>query len=177
MEIDFSAACGFNVERADLPGAGERIWQFPRGIEVGADGPLVQVRAAGGEPWLGRFAAETYGSPPALPDRMFAMPDGASFCVLAGGRGYIVSARDPEDWIEVDEFPITCLAFGNEIVAFGGFSGMTAYSGTDEVWSAGLCLDDLAVMTVSDGWIEFQGYEMDGTTIHGRIRITTGRSE
>lgn len=95
---------------------------------------------------------------------MFAMPDGASFCVLAGGRGYIVSARDPDDWIEVAELPITCLALDNRMVAFGGFSGMTAYSGTGEAWSAGLCLDDLAVVTVSDGWIEFRGDEIDGST-------------
>ena len=109
-EIEF--ACDYEVtplERIDRRIG--KAYAFPDGLPLDpqqemADRPIVAVRPLAGDPWVGVFYGGSYPSGDAASGRLFAWPDGHSFCVVYAGGGVVVRADDPRSTYEITADPV-----------------------------------------------------------------------
>lgn len=158
--IDLSRARKFHLESAEMSSGDDSTLRFPcAATGIGDDGPLLRVTPATGDARIGMFADAAYGTPPAVTNRVLAMPDGESFVVVAGGRGIIVNAATPAEWAEVSCFPISTGLVTDDLVIFGDFTDCCAHSGVTEAWHSGrVAWDELELRDENDGLISATGW-------------------
>lgn len=166
------------IDRSD----GVRVLGFPDAVPLDpqqevADGPIIRVRPASGEPWVGVFYGGSYGSPPAARGRLLGWPDGRSLCVVYAGGGVVVPSDAPHAAFEIEAFPITgiVVASDDKVVIFSTFTSFVAYDANGLRWHADVASDDATVTEVEDGVVVGYGF-LDGVNRHAiRLDLTTGR--
>jgi hypothetical protein len=111
-----------------------RVFSFPDAVPVDrqqelAEGPILAVVPARGEPWIGVFHRGGYGVPPAAPAHVIGWPDEKSLCVVKTGTGCLVRADDPTKTSEIEAFPITDVLVipGYDLVVFADLTDLVAY--------------------------------------------------
>jgi hypothetical protein len=114
--------------------AADRVLYYPTRAVKAVEWLMVEINPADGLPWLGLFAGE-YQSPVAMRGYI-ALPDGGRLCVVSGGRGYIVSARDPSDFVLAECFPITDARRDAEcnLVVLADFVRMSTFDRNGRSW-------------------------------------------
>jgi hypothetical protein len=149
-----------------------RALGFPGGLELDpqqelAEPPILGVRPADGEPWIGTFWGAGYGAPPPAPTQIVGMPDELSICVVKHGAAYIVRTDDPSVSLDLDLFPVCDVLSIREqrLVIFGDFIRLVAYGEHGVVWrSERLVLDDLKIVRAEGDVLHLSGSGIDSRT-------------
>jgi hypothetical protein len=145
----------------------DRALGFPGGEELDpqqelAEPPILAVRPAEGDPWIGTFWGGGYGARPAAPTQVVGMPDGVSICVVKHGSACVVRTDDPASNFEIELFPICSVLSVPEhrLVLFGDFTGLLAYKESGVAWrSASLVWDDLKIVGYEDDVLRLSGFD------------------
>jgi hypothetical protein len=157
IESQFEFLAGYEVEqleRIDRSG-GIRVLGFPNAGAVDprqemADGPIIRVHPAGGQPWVGVFHGGGYGVPPAASGRLLGWPDQVSLCVVYAGGGIVVRTDAPEETFAIESFPITSVlvAADHEVVVFSDFTSFTAYDRGGLRWRKEVATENATLLSV-----------------------------
>src|SRR5437868_4431274 len=102
IESQFEFVARYEVEqleRIERHGV-ERFLQFPGATPLHsqqelAAGPIVRVRPAESEAWVGVFRKGSYGYPTRAPNRLIGWPDERSLCVVYAGGAVVVRTDEP----------------------------------------------------------------------------------
>jgi hypothetical protein len=174
-EFDFQFVARYEViplDRIRRDSEFVRVLSFPDAIRVDtqqelADGIILGVRPAEGEPWIGIFESYDYGVPPAVaPRQVIGWPDERSLCFVGGGGACVVRTDDPERTFEVDCWPICdVLAMPDQdLVVFSDFISLIAYGPAGVLWrTRRLAWDDLKIVRAEGDTLTVSGYDPTGT--------------
>jgi hypothetical protein len=144
-----------------FPGGGELDPQQEVAEPEVAEPPIVAVRPADGDPWIGMFRGGGYGAPPAAPTQIIGMPDEVSFCVVKHGSACVVRTDDPRMNFEIDLFPVCSVLPVPEqrLVVFGDFTRLLTYGEDGVGWQTGqLAWDDLALLGYEGDVLRLSGF-------------------
>ena len=141
-----------------------------------AQAPIVEVRPAVGEPWVGILFAD---GGPNVSGTLIGWPDEESLCFFGGGGAYLVRSTEPRH--------VTLLAGGHlrgyyiaaaaQKILFAGWSELEAFDATGHLWtSPRLCVDDLEVVGVAGDVISCTGF-FGGSSGPFTVDLRTGRSD
>jgi hypothetical protein len=180
-ETDFAFAANYECEiLEELPGAGaiNRLF-FPGGCSSGgADGILVRVTPATGDPWIGTFAFGDHG--PKGVSRVLAMPDPDKLCVVAMGAGYIVSVSHPQNWAPIEATPVIAIRVipKRELVVFANLTELLAYGPEGVRWrTRRLSWDDLNLIEVTEQSIIGEYWDLPSAAIRRfGVELASGAS-
>lgn len=181
--LDFAQAYSI-CELKHLPSGKSNLrhYYYPGGLTSGGrGGPILQVFPDIGDAWIGTFASG-YFSPAALTG-YFGCPDGISILVVSGGRGIMVKADSPDEWSEVNRFPIVAvqpIPLEN-LLLVADFSKISAINTQGIFWTTEhLSWDGIRLGEVDSGrvyglawdspinqWVPFEVLLKDGSTIGG----------
>ncbi|MGH2779923.1 MAG: hypothetical protein ACRDLA_00620 [Thermoleophilaceae bacterium] len=159
------------------------VLAFPDAVPVDrqtelAEGPILAVTPASGEPWIGVFHGGEYGVPPAAPSQVIGWPDEKSLCVVKGGAGCLVRTDDPAANSEIDAFPITdVLAIPDRgLVVFADFTDLIAYDPDGVAWRSGrVALDDVKIIRAEGDTLDVAGFFGSVNRAEFTVDLRTGR--
>ena len=165
LDIDLIYPHSYEVqELREIPGVGALdaplvYLPAPKGRPE-HDGLWLRFHAASGKNWVGVFAFG-YDSPPAF-SRVVSSPNPGRACVIAKGRGFLVSADDSEQWEEIQILPVLDVRAipERQILVFANFTHLAAYGSNGLVWrSPRVCWDELKIVDVTRDTIEGTGFD------------------
>ncbi len=102
---------------------------------------------------------------PSLPHGLWSCPDPEQFCAVAGGYAYIVSANEPEQWMQVPYRPVISVhpATEQNLLIFCSFHQLWAWGRDGKAWeTAKLSWEGLRVTEIASG--KLQGFGWDVAT-------------
>jgi hypothetical protein len=143
-----------------LPG---RQFVYPAQVEEVDRGALeVLIRPpAGGSPFLATCALGFAG--PGVPTGVWACPDPAWICTVAGGYAYLIDTREPARWEQVVYRPVTGIwaLAGLDLLVFAGFHSLLAWGREGKTWQTGrLSWDGVRISAVRGETLVGLGWEM-----------------
>jgi hypothetical protein len=155
----------YKTRRIDFPSedtSPNSIYYFKDGVllQTRVDGYAVGVLPDGQEEWCGVFALD-YRSPAAA-TQVVELSESDFFCVVASGRGYVLSARDPKRVRPIPSFPITQASCCSDraVAAFADFTRITIVDRAGLMWtSPSLSWDGIRIIDVSSTTV--QGFAWD----------------
>ena len=154
------------LERIDRSG-GKRAFSYPAGTPIDpqqelAHRPILEIRPADGDPWIGVFYGGQYRHPPAARGRLLGWPDEMSLCVVWAGGADVVRSDDPRATYEIDAIhPITDVLTipDHRLVVFADFTNAAAYGADGHMWtSPRLALDELALVGAEGEILHASGF-------------------
>jgi hypothetical protein len=148
----------------ELPsGQGDAMsFYFPGGKQNGGhDGVLVKITPSkNATPWFGIFSfGETKDG---RINGIFSCPERTKLCVVAAGRGYVVSASSPPSTYEIPALPITDVrvSLENELLLFADFTKIVAIGKGGLTWkSERLSWDGVQISGVDSRYVWGQGWD------------------
>jgi hypothetical protein len=164
-DINLTFPHDYEVEvLAELPSGqdGAKTFYFPGGKESGGhDGVMAKIIPGGNDkPWFGLFSfGERKGK---RINGIFSCPERNKLCVVAAGRGYIVSANSPGSTNEVPALPITDvrLVLENGLLLFADFTKIIALGRSGLAWkSHRLSWDGVQISGVDSNCVWGQGWD------------------
>jgi hypothetical protein len=161
-----------------------KVLAFPDAVAVDrqaelAEGPILAVTPASGEPWIGVFHGGEYGVPPAAPSQVIGWPDEKSLCVVKAGAGCLVRTDDPTTNSEIDAFPITdVLAIPDrDLVVFADFTDLIAYGPDGIAWRSGrVALDEVEIIRAEGDVLHVAGFFGSVNRAEFTVNLRTGQS-
>lgn len=141
---------------------GARSFYFPGGRQNGGhDGVLVKVAPSGNDtPWFGTFS---FGEPQGVKiNSVFSCPERDKLCVVAAGRGYIVSANSPAKTYEIPALPITDVRVVLEkgLLLFADFTKIVAIGKGGLAWKSGrLSWDGVQISGINSSYVWGKGWD------------------
>jgi hypothetical protein len=141
-----------------------------------ADRPIVLVRPAREESWVGVFYGGGYNYPAGAHGRLIGWPDEVSFCVVYAGGATVVRTDAPKEAFEIETFPITgvLVAPAHGLVVFSDFTSFTAYDRTGLRWRVEVASDEATLSHVEDEALAGTGF-VAGTKQPVRVDLATGK--
>jgi hypothetical protein len=153
LVIDFSFAHTWEAEVLAsrpliLPA---RQFVYPVQVEEVEQGALeIMVRPAGGaRPFLATCALGFAG--PGVPSGVWACPDPAWICAVAGGYAYLIDTQDPARWEQIVYRPVTAITpvADQQLLVFASFHSLLAWGPSGQRWQTGrLSWDGVRVTAV-----------------------------
>jgi hypothetical protein len=139
-----------------------RHFVYPLAVEEVERGALeLMVRPEAGEPFLATCALGF--ASPAVPTGVWNCPNPAMLCAVAGGYGYMIDTRAPEQWRQLEYRPVVEVRPIPEagLIVFVSFHAIEAWGVAGRLWqSAKLSWEGVrlgqATATELHGW----GWEM-----------------
>jgi hypothetical protein len=99
----------------------------------------------------------------AMPTGVWACPNPAWLCAVAGGYAYLVNTVDPEQWEQIEYRPvlgITALP-QHRLLLFSGHQSLVAYSLQGKAWETGrLSWEGFKILNVGDTTLTGLGWDM-----------------
>jgi hypothetical protein len=142
-----------------LPG---RQFVYPAQVEEVERGALeIMVRPPGARPFLATCALGFAGV--TVPNGVWACPDPAWICAVAGGYAYLIDARDPTRWRQVEYRPVTEIRpiKDQNLLLFSSFHSLLAWGRDGKVWQTGrLSWDGLRITAVRGETLFGSGWDM-----------------
>jgi len=142
-----------------LPG---RQFVYPVQVEEVEHGALeVMIRPAGSAPFLATCALGFAGS--AVPTGVWACPDSAWICAVAGGYAYLIDTRDPARWEQVVYRPVTAVTVVAEqdLLLFSSFHSLLAWGREGKAWQTGrLSWDGIRITSIQPETLLGFGWDM-----------------
>jgi hypothetical protein len=191
-EFDFQFVARYEVfplDRIRRDAEFRRVLSFPNAIRVDAqqelaDGVILAIRPAAGEPWIGIFESYDYGAPPAVaPRQVLGWPDERSLCFVGGGGACVVRTDEPDETFEIDCWPISDVLVvpDRELVVFGDFISLIAYGRDGVAWrTRRLAWDDVKIIKAEGETLTVSGYDptasIDGSHPTFTVDLRTGAS-
>jgi hypothetical protein len=146
-----------------LPG---RQFVYPAQVEEVERGALeVLIRpphqAGGGRPFLATCALGFAG--PGVPTGVWACPDPAWICAVAGGYAYLIDTCDPARWEQIVYRPVTGIwpLADQDLLVFASFHSLLAWGRDGKAWQTGrLSWDGVRITAVRGDTLTGLGWEM-----------------
>jgi hypothetical protein len=139
-----------------------RQFVYPVQVEEVERGALeIMIRPAGSAPFLATCALGFAGS--AVPSGVWACPDAAWICAVAGGYAYLVDTRDPARWEQVAYRPVTAITAVAEqdLLIFSSFHSLLAWGRAGKVWQTGrLSWDGIRITSIQKETLLGFGWDM-----------------
>jgi hypothetical protein len=140
-----------------------RPFVYPALVEEVERGALeIMIRPSGGAgPFLATCALGFAGD--TVPSGIWACPDPAWICAVAGGYAYLIDTRDPTRWEQVAYRPVTNVTVVPEhaLLVFAGFHSLLAWGNSGKVWETGrLSWDGLRITAVRGETLLGMGWDM-----------------
>lgn len=135
-------------------------------VEVGALEVFVRPpKSANGAPPQAPFLATcALGfADPLAPTGVWACPDPAWLCAVAGGYAYLMDTRDPAHWEQVEYRPVTkvCPVPQHGLLIFAGFNALTAWGREGKRWETHrLSWEGLRISGIQGDTLAGYGWEM-----------------
>jgi hypothetical protein len=145
------------VESYPLVNPAEELHQFPAQLEEGdRTGIYLLVSPTETAPWIGFFAKGFESNDVA--NGVYSCPDPGSVCVAAGGYAYVVEARDPRCWRQIELRPVVEVRVISalKLLLFAGFNAIAALGESGRFWT-----------TQRLSWEGLKILENRGTTLFG----------
>jgi hypothetical protein len=142
-----------------LPG---RQFVYPVQVEEVEHGALeIMIRPAGSAPFLATCALGFAGS--AVPTGVWACPDAAWVCAVAGGYAYLIDTRDPARWEQVVYRPVTAVTVvaDQDLLLFSSFHSLLAWGREGKAWQTGrLSWDGIRITSIERGTLLGFGWDL-----------------
>jgi len=118
------------------------------------------VRAAAGQAAFLATCALGYRDP-SMPTGVYATPDPALLCAVAGGYAYLIDAANPTQSTHIDQRPVTAVMATEGLLLFAGFHTIQAWGRGGLVWTTKrLSWDGMQLGEVRDGVLHGTGWNM-----------------
>lgn len=139
-----------------------RQFVYPVQVEEVERGALeIMIRPAGSAPFLATCALGFAGT--AVPSGVWACPDAAWICAVAGGYAYLIDTRDPARWEQVVYRPVTAITAVAEqdLLIFSSFHSLLAWGRAGKVWQTGrLSWDGIRITSIQRETLLGFGWDM-----------------
>ena len=139
-----------------------RQFVYPVQVEEVEHGALeIMIRPVGSAPFLATCALGFAGS--AVPTGVWACPDAAWICAVAGGYAYLIDTLDPARWEQVVYRPVTAIATAAEqnLLIFSSFHSLLAWGPEGKAWQTGrLSWDGIRITSIQRETLLGFGWEM-----------------
>lgn len=139
-----------------------RQFVYPAQVEEVEHGALeIMIRPAGSAPFLATCALGFAGS--AVPTGVWACPDAAWICAVAGGYAYLIDTRDPARWEQVVYRPVTAITAVAEpdLLIFSSFHSLLAWGREGKAWQTGrLTWDGIRITSIQGETLRGFGWDM-----------------
>jgi hypothetical protein len=118
------------------------------------------VRATAGEGAFLATCALGYRDP-SMPTGVYAAPNPAELCAVAGGYAYIIECGNPARSTHIDQRPVTAVLAAEELLLFAGFHTVTAWGREGLVWTTKrLSWDGIQLGGAGGGVLHGTGWNM-----------------
>jgi hypothetical protein len=184
IESQFEFVARYEVEqleRIDRRGVGA-VLGFPDAVALDpqqemAEGPILRIRPADGEPWIGVFRKGSYGFPARAPNRLLGWPDERSICVVYAGGAVVVRTDDPSLNYEIDATPVTdvLVVRGAELIVFSDFTRFVAYGSEGLCWTADVASDDARIVRADGNLLYGTGFYLGENQATFSVDLRTGK--
>jgi hypothetical protein len=140
-----------------------RQFVYPARVEEVERGALeIMIRPSlGAGPFLATCALGFAGDN--VPSGIWACPDPAWICAVAGGYAYLIDTSDPARWEQVAYRPVTNVTVVAEhaLLVFAGFQSLLAWGRSGKVWETGrLSWDGLRITAIHGETLLGLGWDM-----------------
>jgi hypothetical protein len=139
-----------------------RQFVYPAQVEEVERGALeIMIRPAAGGPFLATCALGFAGS--GVPTGVWACPDPAWICAVAGGYAYLIDTRDPTRWLQLAYRPVTEITTVAEqdLLIFSSFHSLLAWGRNGKVWQTGrLSWDGVRITGICGSTLLGLGWDM-----------------
>ena len=139
-----------------------RQFVYPVQVDEVEHGALeIMIRPAGSGPFLATCALGFAGS--AVPTGVWACPDAAWICTVAGGYAYLIDTRDPARWEQVVYRPVTAVIVVAEqhLLLFSSFHSLFAWGRDGKAWQTGrLSWDGIRITSIQRETLLGLGWDM-----------------
>jgi hypothetical protein len=140
-----------------------RQFVYPAQVEEVERGALeIMIRPSGAaSPFLATCALGFAG--PAVPSGVWACPDPAWLCAVAGGYAYLVDTRNPARWEQVVYRPVTAVkpVAEHDLLIFSSFHSLLAWGRSGKAWQTSrLSWDGLHITGIRGEMLFGMGWDM-----------------
>ena len=139
-----------------------RQFVYPVQVEEVEHGALeIMIRPVGSAPFLATCALGFAGS--AVPTGVWACPDAAWICAVAGGYAYLIDTLDPARWEQVVYRPVTAVTAvaEHDLLLFSSFHSLLAWGPEGKAWQTGrLSWDGIRITSIQRETLFGFGWEM-----------------
>jgi hypothetical protein len=139
-----------------------RQFVYPVQVEEVEHGALeIMIRPAGSAKFLATCALGFAGS--VVPTGVWACPDAAWICAVAGGYAYLIDTRDPDRWEQVVYRPVTAVSVVAEqdLLLFSSFHSLLAWGREGRAWQTGrLSWDGIRIASIQRETLRGFGWDM-----------------
>jgi hypothetical protein len=140
-----------------------RQFVYPALVEEVERGALeIMIRPSlGAGPFLATCALGFAGDN--VPNGIWACPDPAWICAVAGGYAYLIDTSDPARWEQLPYRPVTnvTVVAGHALLVFAGFQSLLAWGRSGQVWETGrLSWDGLRITAIHGETLLGLGWDM-----------------
>ena len=135
----------------------EKLYQFPAKLEEGdRTGAYLRVFPQASEAWIGFFALGFDSAKVA--SGIYSCPDADALCAVVGGYAYVVNARHPQRWMQIEQRPVVEVRPVPELglLLFVGFTSITGLGKSSRMWT-----------TERLSWEGVSITDIEGTTLRG----------
>jgi hypothetical protein len=96
-----------------------------------------------------------------MPTGVYATPDPALLCAVAGGYAYLIDAANPTQSTHIDQRPVTAVVATEGLLLFVGFLNIQAWGSDGLAWTTGrLSWDGVVAGEVREGVLHGTGWNM-----------------
>jgi hypothetical protein len=155
-----------------------RQFVYPARVEEVERGALeIMIRPSlGAGPFLATCALGFAGDN--APSGIWACPDPAWICAVAGGYAYLIDTDDPARWEQVAYRPVTNVTVVAEhaLLVFAGFQSLLAWGRSGKVWETGrLSWDGLRIIAIHGETLLGLGWDMTtDREVEFNVNLKTG---
>jgi len=130
-------------------------------VERGALELLIRPRNSSAEAFLTTFALGF--ADPAVPTGVWACPNPAQLCAVAGGYAYLINTTNPAQWEQVEYRPVlqvTPLA-QHKLLLFAGHHSLIAYGPAGKAWQTKkLSWEGIKILQITDQILTGLGWDL-----------------
>jgi hypothetical protein len=139
-----------------------RQFVYPAKVEEVERGALeLMIRPQDAQPFLATCALGFAGV--GVPTGVWACPDPAWLCAVAGGYAYLIDTRDPKQWEQIVYRPVTAVSplADHDLLLFSSFHSLLAWGRAGKVWQTGrLSWDGLQITAIRGETLLGLGWDM-----------------
>jgi hypothetical protein len=168
------------LESYSLVNPVEELHQFPAELEApDRNGTYLRVMPQAGTTWIGFFALGF--DSPQVANGIYSCPDPASLCAVVGGYAYVVDARDPQRWVQIEQWPVveTKAVSNLKLLLFVGFTSITGLGESNQPWTTErLSWEGLSITAIQGTTMHGTGWDMiTDKEVPFEVDLLTGKSQ
>lgn len=181
VHYDFSHNYEVKVlESYSLLNPAEQLHQYPARLEEDdRKGIYLRVSAEDSPSWVGFFARGFDAAQVA--NGIYSCPEAGALCAVVGGYAYVVAARNPERWQQIEQRPVVQVRSVPELqrLLFVGFTSITALEESGRLWTTErLSWEGLTISEIRGAKLLGMGWDMmTDREVPFEVDLVTGKAK